>query len=496
MRAVGVMSAGIFDKTAAWASLREEGTSDVHFLPFVPVREGLWFGYGRDAGRPVVLVGGGSDARGGAHSDVYAVDLDAGGDTVLVAADDGDAGGATGPGIGPHAWVTGSRATSAGGWALRVVPARTTADGSVRYAAYERHTGSRRDLGWAAAGGSAHDTPRSDATLAHALEEGTSCERDGAPWYAAPGTWRYDDDPTHPVLQCAQAVPPSPIVSLLPRQVSAYALGERALWTVSHVGLERWSLEGGAPQRLQQLPLSLPGKPNARRTLAASDQLVATSRGARVAVFAPSAEGDGTFGALGTLELEDEVVALFAGAKDLWAVGGRRVTHLRVRDGAVTILGIFELVRYEGDLFARRAAQGHDDEDDDHEHGDGHGEHHGDDDLGIVSASLRGPILAVALEHEIVTLDLREPERLPTFGSRHFDEKVREVATDGRFVYLRTSADEPDGPGHTFRATTRSALEPAGNDPARSFAKNRSYAGRHAARLTGVALHVAVGSAP
>ena len=97
-----------------------------------------------------------------------------------------------------------------------------------------------------------------------------------------------------------------------------------------------------------------------------------------------------------------------------------------------------------------------------------------------------------------MTLDLREPSRLPTLGSRHFDEKLRAVETDGRFVYLRTRATEGDaeedgaGAWRTFRATAASALDPAERAPARAFAKKRQYAGRWAARLTGAALHLAL----
>ncbi|MCC6521518.1 MAG: hypothetical protein IT373_02550, partial [Polyangiaceae bacterium] len=492
VRAVGIVSHGIIDPTVAWATLREEGSSDVHLLPHVPVRTGSWLGYGRDGERRVMLIGGGADAQGGAHSDVYAVDLDAGGDTELIAPDDGGA-----PAIGADAWVTGERGTR--GWTLRVVPARHDSDGSVRYGAYERRTAGRLDLGWRPAGASAHDTPRSDATLAHALEEGTSCELGDAKWYAPPGTWAYDDDPSHPVLRCEQRRPAAPAVTLLPRQVQAYALGERALWTVSQAGLERWSLSGAAPAVVQQLPVTLPGKPNARRVLAASDKLVALARGERLAVYAES--GD-SFAALGTLELHDDVVALHVGSSDIWFVGERRIHHARVAGGALALVGSFELVRYEGDVFARRLAANDDDED---EHGGGHGHDHGgdhgDDDEGgevgkIVSASAHGPILALALEHDLVTLDLRQPGRLPTFGSRHFDAELDAVATDGRFVYLHLDGDETEGAWHTFRATNRGALEPSGHAPARGFAKQRQYAGRYAARLTGVALHLSVGSTP
>ncbi|RLB60585.1 MAG: hypothetical protein DRI90_13390, partial [Deltaproteobacteria bacterium] len=233
VRALGIVSGGIRAPMVGYADLVRGETAAVHLLAGVPVRAGLWLGYGSDRRGSVVLIGGGNDEQGVAHSDVYAVDLSRGGAATRLIADD------DGASIGPDAWITGERLET--GWYLRAVPARPAGENQVRYGAYERLTA--LEDGWRPAGLSAIDAPRDDITTVDRSQLGSSCELEGAPWYAPPGRFVFNEDLSGSVLVCDQAIPDQPPQHRLPRRVRASALLPDALWTLSGSGLEQWDLE-------------------------------------------------------------------------------------------------------------------------------------------------------------------------------------------------------------------------------------------------------------
>ena len=506
VQVVGVVSGASLAPTVAWATLRAthaDGPANVHFLPLVPARDGLWLGYGLDQRtvdreRTVVLVGGGTDAEGEPHSDVYAVDLAGGGDTELVVGDEGP----LVADLGEAPWLAGERDND--GWRLRLVPSVVSADGRTRHGAYERLPG---ESVFRPAGLSATDTPRADITTSDRLARvarGQTCEHDGAPWYAPPGRYAFDDDPTRPVLACEQPIPALASHSILPRQVVAHVLGDGWLWTLSPHGLERWRLTatpGVAPERVAAFT-SLAVRPGPKRpvsVLGASERLVALATGERLTVL--RADATDAFSIVGELALCDEVKALVSGADEIWAVGRRHVTHLRVGAGGVTVAGTFELLTIEA---AADAGSQHGESGDTMNHdlmdtpgifahalapaSCGGSASPGD----VVSAAAGGATLAIAFERALVTLDLRHPSRLPTLGAVAFEKKLTHVATDGRFTAAHTEG-EPSWAA--FRSSPRSALDSTAHPPAHAFARQRSYAGRHATRLTGAALHVAVTAA-
>jgi hypothetical protein len=450
----------------AVADLAENTTGALRLLPSLPAREGMWFGWGRDKDRALVLLGGGVDDRGNGHSDVYALDLDRSGAPELVASDNGEV-----EGLGPRSWLEGERLDE--GWRLRAVPARPL-DGSnaVRYGAYERRPASGD--GWRPVGLSATDTPRPDVTTEQRLQFQSSCELEGAPWYAPPGHWIYGEEPGSAPLECVQAIPGPTAEHHLPRQVIAFALAGGELWTISPAGLERWALGPSGATQLQVFAALSTG-PSSKKPVAvsATAEAVAVARGSTLTLL----RRDGTgFTIAGTTELCDDVVALTVAGRDVWAVSARHVTHVRLSDEGPLVADTFDLSLEPSvnDVFARRLEPGTCDG----------ASAPGD----VLSASAAGGLLVLGFEHRITAFDLRTAKRLGTIGSVLLPKKLREVDTDGTFVYAHTTGSPA---WHAWRVGPRVAFDPVGNAPAHGFGERRQYSTRHAARLTGVALHLA-----
>ncbi len=416
-RAIGILSGGLRAPVLGYADLVRDETAVVHLLSELPVRDGMWLGYGRDRRGSAVLIGGGTDEYGQPHSDVYAVDLSHGGGSRLIATDDGTP-------IGPDAWVTGERRDQ--GWYLRAVPARTGDDNVVRHGAYERLTAFEDS--WRPAGLSAIDAPRADITTTDRIRLGSSCELAGAPWVAPPGQLVFGEKLTGPVLVCDQPIPEPPVEHKLPRQVQAYALQADTLWTLSDSGLERWDLGASWPpgpvEQLASLAVS-PGKGKSHPAVAlsASDTLVAASLDPTLTIVRRGARG---WQVAGSVDLCDEVVAVHAGHDEVWAVGERHVSHLRVTAEGLHLLSVFELL-LDGetdDLFARRL--------------DGTACDGPLAPAAAVGAAVDGRVMVIAFPRRIVTLALERPDWLPTIGSITLARTVRQVTTDGGFVYAHT----------------------------------------------------------
>ena len=253
-------------------------------------------------------------------------------------------------------------------------------------------------------------------------------------------------------------------------------MGADDLWTASPEGLERWSLVTGTPrQEAAFASLGAARLPASKRALmAASETLVAWARQRRLVVLADAGIG---WDIEAELELCDDAVELYAGRDEIWAVGERHVTHVARGESGLGLVATFELVLDEGetgDVFARRLAPG------------ACGGALAPED--VRSAAFSGRVLALGADRRITTLDLGEPSRLPTIGSLELDHRLAEVGTDGRFVYA-----EVLGGAHwrSWRIGPATAFSPTGREPSRNFAHDRQHAGRHAARLTGVALHLA-----
>jgi len=179
----------------------------------------------------------------------------------------------------------------------------------------------------------------------------------------------------------------------------------------------------------------------------------------------------------GELDLCDRAVGLFVGPDELWAVGERHITHVRVEEAGLRVVSTFELLldsQQTGDVFARRLAP------------DSCGGSLAPGD--VVSAGASGRVLAVGFEHRMVTFDLGKPSRLPTLGSLKLEKRLDEIGTDGGFVYAHAFGGAS---WQSWRIGPAVAFAPTGNEPAHGFALGRQYTERYSARLTGAALHVA-----
>jgi hypothetical protein len=179
----------------------------------------------------------------------------------------------------------------------------------------------------------------------------------------------------------------------------------------------------------------------------------------------------------GEFETCDRLVAVLVSGDDLWAVGERHITRVRADAGGARITDVFDLYfdsLDSGEFFARRLAPDSCD---------------GSEAFGsVVSAAARGRVLVLGLEDRVVLLDATRPSGLPTVGSAPIGNHLREVATDGRFVYAHGHGPEQ---WQAWRIGPTAALVPLYVEPARAFALGQSVGQRYATRLTGTALHLA-----